>query len=57
MYTAEAKEILRQKVRDALGEFKVGHIDFEATTIYLMDLIEAGDPSQYEHVIPLRAHD
>ncbi len=57
MENNEAKEILRQKVKDALGEFKVGHVDIEATATYLMELIEAGDPAQYEHSIPLRAHD
>lgn len=57
MEALEAKEILRQKVREALGEFKVGNVDVDATTTYLLDLIEAGDPAQYEHWIPLRAHD
>ena len=57
METTDAKATLRQNVRDVLGEFQVGHIDLEATTTYLMDLIEAGDPAQYEHSIRLRAHD
>ena len=57
MEDSDAKDIIRQKVKDALGEFKAGHIDIEATTTYLMELIETGDPALYQHSISLRAHD
>lgn len=57
METTDAKAALKQNVREVLGQFQAGHIDVEATTTYLMELIEAGDPARYEHSIPLRAHD
>ena len=57
METTDAKAELRQNVRDVLGEFHTGHIELEATVTYLLDLIGAGDPAQYEHPIHLRAHD
>ncbi len=57
MDTFEANDTLRQKVREALGEFKADNVDVETTTSYLIDLIESGNPARYEHLISLRAHD
>ncbi len=57
MENTDAKEALRQKVHEVLSEFRADHIDLDTTSAYLMDLIEAGDPMQYEHSIRLRAHD
>ncbi len=57
MDNPDAKATLRQNVRDVLGSFKVGDFDVEVATQYLIELIETGELSQYEHVIRLRAHD
>ncbi len=57
MEIPEGKSTLRQNVRDVLGLFKAGDIDLEATTTYLMEIIEAGEPARFNHVINLRAHD
>ena len=57
MDNADAKATLRQNVRDVLGSFKAGDFDVEVATQYLIELIETGELTQYEHVIRLRAHD